>query len=157
MKMQRKEEAKYEFQNKYLENIRKGYISGEIYQAIKRIQRNSNPIAQFFIVNGDEKVFDVVKKQLMNVNVIEPIKLDIQTQKEKTKKETQSTNNKELIENVIRTILAKEAGKYKKRELEEEAGIPKSHLSKYFNQKIPEVAKHLGKEFRIERTVIIRQ
>jgi hypothetical protein len=156
--MVRVDTGKYQFENKSLEKIRKGYIIGELYQAIKRIQRNEKPQAEFYIVNHDEKVFNEVAKQVLDVKVLEPINLEIYTENEKQKKEKLESNRKEKTEAIIKIILDKKPSTYRKSAIAEEAEISVSHLSRYFNKEIPEVKKHIDKgDFVIKQQVIIRK
>lgn len=84
LEMIRRDKNKYIFKNKVYEDIRKGYLIGEMYQAIKRVQRNAVPKAKYFIVNNDEDVIEGVVSLLKNVKVAETLAIEIK-KKEKWK------------------------------------------------------------------------
>lgn len=63
-------EGVFTFENKELDKVRKKYVAGELYQAIKRIDREVNKEdVQIYIFNNDKEVISKVLKQIKNVNV----------------------------------------------------------------------------------------
>ncbi|MBY3617992.1 hypothetical protein HGO21_00370 [Acinetobacter sp. CUI P1] len=151
-----KKEGVQQFKNKDLEKIRKGYIVGEIYQAIKRIQRNHHPKAQFFIVNNDDDVFNKVVKHLPNVQKRESIDLDIKSQKNRERLENIKKKKENKALEILDVVLSKSPGSYKKSSIEEEAGIPKGKLSRYFKIDLPELSAYIDVDFKIVNKEIIR-
>lgn len=151
-----KKEGVQQFKNKDLEKIRKGYIVGEIYQAIKRIQRNHHPHAQFFIVNNDNDVFDNVVKHLPNVQVREPIELDLKSEKNRARLESMKQGKENKTLKILDVVLSKNPGSYTKSLIEEEAEIAKGKLSRYFRIDLPELSAYIDVDFKIVNKEIIR-
>jgi hypothetical protein len=151
-----KKEGVQQFKNKDLEKIRKGHVVGEIYQAIKRIQRNHHPKAQFFIVNNDSDVFNKVVKHLPNVQVREPIDLDIKSAKNRARLESMRQGKENKTLSILDVVLGKSPGSYTKSLIEEEAGILKGKLSRYFKADLPELSSYIDVDFKILNKEIIR-
>ncbi|MDD3269068.1 MAG: hypothetical protein PHX14_07080 [Syntrophomonadaceae bacterium] len=55
--------------NKQLEKLRQTSQVSSIYQGLKRIQRNTNPKADYYVITTDKKIFDILKNQFMNIRV----------------------------------------------------------------------------------------
>lgn len=72
----RKSKRIYSFNDKRLEEIRTKWIASEIYQAIKRVNRNMQYDSEVLIYINNEKVIELLKSQMRNcqVSVTEPIK-----------------------------------------------------------------------------------
>lgn len=70
-------EGGYGFKEKRFEDIRQGCIVSDIYQAVKRINRDNARSAEIFIVNNHTQVVEEVIKQLKGVRRGENIDLDV--------------------------------------------------------------------------------
>ncbi|MGX1902024.1 hypothetical protein ACT3HK_11825 [Thermolongibacillus altinsuensis] len=71
------------FVNPKFRAIQDGYIAAEIYQSIKRIQRNPKPRGKFYIVINDEKIVHKVFGQMRNAKLTDTIEVK-EEQKEKS-------------------------------------------------------------------------
>lgn len=92
--------GKYQFKNTIFEDIRFGCMVSEVYQAIKRINREVTMYAEMFVVHGDPAVFDAVMDQLKNVKVGEAVQLGIeykQTDKQSEPKESKASKLAALL------------------------------------------------------------
>jgi len=77
------------FKNAKFRAIQEGYIAAEIYQSMKRIQRNANPKGKFYIVTKDEEIVHMVLKEMKNAKLTETIEpKDEQKEKSATKQPT---------------------------------------------------------------------
>lgn len=121
---------KYSFKNKDMKNVADSHIVSTFYQSIKRIQRNSNPAADIYIVSNDDHVFNETVKQLKNIKVNDSIQLDLKSKTEATEVLVKSDQTNTIIEH----LLSKSPGTYSKAEICEELEIDKSNFSKYFNK-----------------------
>ncbi|MGG1514914.1 hypothetical protein ABE504_05845 [Paenibacillus oryzisoli] len=156
LEMIRRDIDKYLFKNDVYEGIRKGYLIGEIYQAIKRIQRNAEPKAKYFVVSNDDSVVKGVVGLLKNIKIGEKISIKI---KKKEKKEISKPQNKdaEITLKLLKNILAKPKGEYAKGELCEVVGIDRSNLNKYFSPKNALVKSYIDTgEIAFEHHKILR-
>ena len=117
---------KYSFKEKVFEEIRITHTIGEIYQSLKRVQRNPIPHAKFFVANSDPDVIDGVARLLKNVKR-ETVLLNINSD---NNKKSDTTNNKDLA--ILSFFKTKDEGVYSKSELCNSAGIEKAHLSRYW-------------------------
>jgi hypothetical protein len=92
--------GKYQFKNTMFEDIRFGCMVSEVYQAIKRINREVTMYAEMFVVHGDPAVFDAVMNELRNVKVGETVQLGIeykQTDKQSEPKESKASKLATLL------------------------------------------------------------
>lgn len=124
----------YVFKNDSYEQIRKGYIVGEIYQSIKRIQRNDMPKGQFFIVNHDEEVFKTVANQLKSIRVMKPVMIELEQKDEEGNTVVKENAEAVLSRKVVTIILGKPKGDYTKTEIAAELGVDKNNLYRYLNK-----------------------
>ncbi|WP_340010828.1 hypothetical protein MHI32_21695 [Paenibacillus sp. FSL H7-0690] len=74
------------FKNDEFRAVQLGYIASEIYQSIKRIQRNAMPHGEFFIVNSDEQIMKMVLSQIKGTDNVEITDMDFQQKKKGLKK-----------------------------------------------------------------------
>lgn len=65
----RKSKRIYSFNDKRLEEIRTKWIASEIYQAIKRVNRNMQYDSEVLIYINNEKVIELLKSQMRNCKV----------------------------------------------------------------------------------------
>lgn len=75
------------FINEKFKRVQEGYVAAEIYQTLKRIQRNPEPKGKFYIVTKDKEMIDTVLSQLKNAKLTETITLQ---EKEISKKPTKN-------------------------------------------------------------------
>jgi hypothetical protein len=74
------------FKNEEFRKVQVGYIASEIYQSIKRIQRNAKPQGEFFIVNSDKEIISKVLNQIKGSSDFERIQLDFDIKRREEKK-----------------------------------------------------------------------
>lgn len=67
--------------------VQEGYIASEMYQSMKRIQRNTNPKGKFYIVHNDEKIVKEAISPMKNAEITEVIDIEFDNKKSE-KKET---------------------------------------------------------------------
>ena len=106
------------FKNSIFNDIQTGYIAAEMYQSLKRIQRNPKPKGKFFIVMNDEEIFENIMKQMDKAKLTKVIELGI-VQKENENNE----NHVDQVDQFIQYILNKPKGTYPKKEIKRETGI----------------------------------
>jgi hypothetical protein len=71
------------FNNVEFYMVQTGYIASEIYQSIKRIQRNVKPEGEFFIINHDNDIIGKVLNQIKGSSNKNVILLDFMEEKKK--------------------------------------------------------------------------
>lgn len=124
--------GKYQFKNTIFEDIRFGCMVSEVYQAIKRINREVTMYAEMFVVHGDPAVFDAVMNELKNVKVGEAVQLGIeykQVDKQSEPKESKASK----LATLLRTLPPR---RYLKDELYVMLGWNKDgNMSKYLKDK----------------------
>jgi hypothetical protein len=120
---------KYGFKNEEFEKVRMGYLIGEFYQCIKRIQRNPQPQAGFFIITKDEDIVKGVSKQMKNIMQVVLPDLVIETKKE----DGRGKGKNEKVTALVNYLVQLPRGEYPKGELCEKAGINTAHFSRYRN------------------------
>lgn len=77
------------FKNTKFRAIQEGYIAAEMYQSIKRIQRNPKPTGKFYIVTKDEEIVHMILKEMKNATITETIEVkDEQKEKSANKQPT---------------------------------------------------------------------
>jgi len=116
-------DKKFRFVNDDYESMRRGCVIGELYQGIKRVNRDNNQSAEVFIVHSDEDVIRDLEHCMRNIKFGEIIELDNVTTKGKSTKQT--------IGKRIADYLVAHPGKNPKHEICEALGIKPNHLSKY--------------------------
>lgn len=75
-----------EFKNAELGSVQRGFVNAGIYQGFKRIQRNSRPKGDFFIVNSNPATIIEVLNQFKGVNQVKEIELEFITKKKRERK-----------------------------------------------------------------------
>lgn len=105
------------FKNDEFRAIQEGYIASEIYQSIKRIQRNAKPKGKFYIVNRDEIIINKVLSHMKNATITEEIEVKFE-EDEQEKKITKIDQISQYIKQIIKD------GEIKK--------IPKSDVKKLY-------------------------
>lgn len=108
------------FENPTVEKIRQTMIAGEIYQALKRINRDNSKNAHYFVFTSNEDVVDLVLAQFphikfechdLHVDYTKPVK-----EKEKTEKQKEKEKKLQLLMEYL--IKCKEDGRAKVSKLE---------------------------------------
>lgn len=111
------------FKNKDFEQIRFGCIVSELYQAIKRINRDNTRKAEVFLVNADTDVLKELCKHLKGIRMGEVIQLDVRCQTEKSAKKDQA----DLL---VEYLTGLHQGRYSKSEIREAVGIDKKNFAR---------------------------
>lgn len=78
--------GKLTFADSWLESIKHSYVLCEVYQAIKRINRDNSKPAQVFVVTSDDKLISDLAAQMKNIRRTLTIQLDGVTVKGKEKR-----------------------------------------------------------------------
>lgn len=111
------------FQHEIVEDIRKTTIAGEIYQAIKRINRDNSQSSNIYVFTTNQDAVDVVLTQLPGIQYKKE-KLDINKKKEKkTKKGTQFQQQIEAVKDIIINAKSNNVPALRKEELRDKIGI----------------------------------
>ncbi|MDS0527127.1 hypothetical protein NNC19_15655 [Clostridium sp. SHJSY1] len=143
-----------QFIDKDLERIRVTFIAGEIYQAIKRVDRDVTRDTEVFIICADEEVVDQVNGQLKNCK--KDIFFARFEKKEIQRKEYDTNSRRENCHasNFIKLLTELNVGKYKKQDIKAKLGITQSsNFSRVLTD--PEVLDFIKKKnIKIERNSI---
>ncbi|MEK3976195.1 hypothetical protein [Psychrobacillus sp. FSL K6-1267] len=121
------------FQHEEVEKIRKTAIAGEIYQAIKRVNRDNSRVSNMYVLTDNQDVVDFVVNQLPGIQYK---KTSMQANNKSDTKSRTKTVKKfdQQVEGTIRAIMdAKRSGAIciQKKAIREEIGISdKSNFSK---------------------------
>ncbi|MEK4261604.1 hypothetical protein [Paenibacillus odorifer] len=113
------------FKNDEFKSFQTGYIAAELYQSIKRIQRNEMPSGQFFIVNSDSAIVDDVLGQIKGSSNREYMKLGF-----KEKQASSKVVAPDRVDQLIEHLKGLPAGKYSKAEIIERMGLSRSNFGK---------------------------
>lgn len=108
--------GKGRFKNQELNEVQVGYIASEIYQSIKRIQRNERPKGDFFIVNNDEVIVHKVLEQMNGVKKIKRINLDFVQKLQKKRK-------RDNVDKLADYLMKLPVGEYRKGYIAEQLGV----------------------------------
>ncbi|MBU9706820.1 hypothetical protein KSP24_07740 [Paenibacillus sp. AK121] len=147
------------FKNPDLEKIRQHTIIAEMYQTVKRVQRNPKPKAEIYIVTNEEKVFSGVVKQLKGVKIAKPIQLTVDdfVSRHESHGASGSSNEVTLTERIVDWLLSQPPGTYLKRDIAKQFNIKTKHFTRYFNKDLILVQTYIrAKQIRIEYRSIIR-
>lgn len=114
------------FRNDAFNKVQTGYIASEIYQSIKRIQRNAKPKGKFFIVNSDYRIVESVIGMIKGATWQETINLQFDRE---NKQQTKKDNTDVLIEHIRMLPI----GSYPKKQIRDEVKITNlnRHLTDY--------------------------
>jgi hypothetical protein len=122
------------FKNAKFRAIQEGYIAAEIYQSLKRIQRNPKPKGKFYIVTKDEEIVHMVLKEMKNATLTETIEVkEEQKEKSANKQPTKIDKVVQYIHKLIKDGVKK---------------IHKSDVQKQFEFKIKWERVKVNKEFK---------
>lgn len=111
------------FKNEVFYSFQLGYLSAEIYQSIKRIQRVDRPSGDFYIVNSDSLVVDTVLSQIKGTSNREYMKLGFQE-----KKSANKVVAPDRVDRLIEYLMGLSAGKYQKGQIADTLGLNKSNF-----------------------------
>lgn len=104
------------FKNSDFNKVQNGYLASEIYQSIKRIQRNERPEGEFFIVNSDKAIVTKILKQIKGTNNQQEIELQFVQEQKKNKK-------RDKVDELVEYLMRLPVGEYQKKQVVEELGI----------------------------------
>lgn len=119
------------FRNKNIENLRKSLIAAEIYQALKRINRDNiqSSIMNMFI--DDEHIFNIISAQFQKINIEKKeILLDNTINSKKSNNKTQISLKEKLLI-FLKTRMSDNTTEISKKEVCKELGVKHNpYLSK---------------------------
>jgi hypothetical protein len=118
--------VKGKFTNKTFSSIQTGEIASQMYQAMKRIQRNAFPEGDIYIVLDDEQILYKIINDMKNPTVQKPIPVSFNMNKKTKAKE-------DKVDQIVGYLKNMNKGKYNKTDLCETLEIEKSNLSRYLN------------------------
>jgi len=114
------------YRNHFFNDIQRGYIASEMYQSLKRIQRNPMPKGEFFITVEDEEIIEMVLSQIKNAEVSDEIELEFMKKiREEKEKQKQENKQPDQVDRFIEYIMKLGKGRYKKSEIASELKISK--------------------------------
>ncbi|WP_043890875.1 AraC family transcriptional regulator [Paenibacillus sp. Aloe-11] len=146
------------FKNRDLEKIRQCDIISEMYQTVKRVQRNPKPKAEIYIVTSSGEVFNKVAKQLKGIKIAKPISLVVDDFVSKHESSDSGLSKEAtMTERITDWLISQPEGIYSKKDIAKEFNIKSSHFSRYFNKDLSLVQTYIStKQIRIEYRCIIR-
>ncbi len=113
----------YRFRNTEFEKVRQTVIASELYQAIKRINRNNYKVAEVYIINNDQEILDKLIEQFNNIKVQE-YSLNIQYKiSEKKAAYDKEREDNSYYNNFIEFISTLDKGVYQKKWVCEQIGF----------------------------------
>ena len=98
------------FVDEELRLVQTGYLASEMYQGIKRIQRNEKPHGKFFIVCNDKEIITMILSQIKGIKKIQYNEIDIESKNKRPKK----IDNVDKLINYLETL---PVGIYYKKEI----------------------------------------
>ncbi len=136
----------YELNNNDFENYRKQLVASEIYQAIKRVNRDMSQDTNVVIITKDDLVFDMLLEMLSNCNLVEnskynsgnyrfnreKIRINIENNNTlKTYEETYAEKTIMLFKNILKGNIPQEIKTINKKGLVEENRYKKKAIGQY--------------------------
>ncbi|WP_169083272.1 hypothetical protein [Paenibacillus sp. PL91] len=115
------------FKNNEFRSNQMGYIAAELYQSIKRIQRNEMPSGQFFLVNNDSEIVETVLGQIKGSGSREYLNLEFEEKRTSTK-----VVAPDRVERLIEYLKSLPSGKYQKNEIAKVLEFSGSNFSSLF-------------------------
>lgn len=112
------------FDNLEIEKLRKSNVAGEIYQAIKRINRNNSKISRIYLFNNNKDIIDIVKDQFNNI-IYTQIDLGVSNRKKRDKQDIDSKfiNQIQLTKDLIIKAIKNGDIEIRKKAMRDELGI----------------------------------
>ncbi|MET3208800.1 UNVERIFIED_CONTAM: hypothetical protein ABIC26_001739 [Paenibacillus sp. PvR008] len=147
------------FKNPDLEKIRQGTIISEMYQTVKRVQRNPKPQAEIYIVTNEEEVFSGVTKQLKHIKIAKPIQLVVDdfVSKHKLNGDVELSTEATMTERIMDWLLSQPPGTYLKKDIAKQFNISTTNFARHFNKDLILVQTYIGtKQIRIDYRSIVR-
>lgn len=95
--------GKYQFNNKTFEAIRHGCLVSDVYQAVKRINRDGRLPADIYVVHGDIDVINDFSLLLKNVKVRGAMELEVEVTDDAKTKTTKVSKNEQLV-NLLKSL-----------------------------------------------------
>jgi hypothetical protein len=89
------------YKNSLFRSVQEGYIISELYQTLKRIQRNPKPAGKLFIVHHDEDIVNSVIGRIKNAAITETITLDFKQKEKEEKEKTKKQTKPELVRHYL--------------------------------------------------------
>ncbi|ARU61963.1 hypothetical protein CBW65_13835 [Tumebacillus avium] len=123
------------FTNDTFHSVQLGFVSAEIYQALKRIQRVSVPHGEFNLVLSNDEIVTKVLSSFKNSTNRKALHFDFKVKQDEERTETRSIRASELA-NYLKGL---PMGEYSKMSIREANGIDQAHFSGYL--KHPKILK----------------
>ncbi|CAM3052292.1 DEAD/DEAH box helicase family protein [Paenibacillus sediminis] len=118
------------YRHEQVENIRKTAIAGEMYQAIKRINRDNSQSAEIYVFSDSKEVIELVLSQLPNIKYFEKtmstVKQEVLTDSDKVKGESDSSK----LQKILIEVKGNGESFIKKKELSDRLGKSIKNLAK---------------------------
>lgn len=106
------------FKNLTVEQIRKTMIAGEIYQAMKRINRDNSKNAHYIVFTANNDAVDIVRQQMPGINYYQ-YELNVDYTARKTEEETKTEKRQKKIMEFLYNCKQEGKEKVAKREIRE--------------------------------------
>ncbi len=121
----------YRFRNTEFEKVRQTLIAAELYQAIKRINRDNNKEAIIYLINNDQEILNKLIEQFNNINIKEySLNLEYKVSEKKVAYAEKQRDNSNYT-SFIRFISTLDKGVYQKKWVCEQIGfLDPKNLSK---------------------------
>ncbi|MCI3922505.1 hypothetical protein MO973_19930 [Paenibacillus sp. TRM 82003] len=146
------------FANETFLNVQNGYLAAEIYQSIKRIQRNVQPTGRFFIVNNDAEIIGKVLKKIKGSDVNrKSLTFDFVSKKEeerKKNKEAKKVLKKDNADLFLEHVAKLSKGKHSKKQIRDDLGLDSPHFNRIFQN--DKVRNLINKRFVVEYHHIVK-
>ncbi|SOC24524.1 hypothetical protein SAMN05880501_11747 [Ureibacillus xyleni] len=104
------------FKDTTVEQIRKTMIAGEIYQAMKRINRDNSKNAHYIVFTANEDAIDIVRQQMPGINYYQ-YELNVDYTARKTEEETKTEKRQKKIMEFLYNCKQEGKEKVAKREI----------------------------------------
>lgn len=113
----------YRFRHKEFEKVRQTVIAAELYQAIKRINRNNDSIAEVYIINNDQEILDKLIEQFNGIKVEEySINIEYEISEKKVAYDKEREENSHY-NNFIELVSTLDKGVYQKKWIRQQIGF----------------------------------
>lgn len=150
-------DGSFGFRNDKFEDVRIGYLVSEIYQAIKRIDREVRKDSQIYVATDNKEVVASVMNQLKNVRVGEVIELDVTYKNDQEKGEPRRRGRKSNRVEEMKSLILNELqpGEYYKSQLYSRLGWePNGQTGRIWSE--PEIKALEPRIISIERQKIVK-
>lgn len=130
------------FQDDEIETLRKTIVAGEIYQAIKRINRDNSQSAEIFVFSDSQEAVELVVKQLPNVSYTKSSMEVSNKRKDYDASSRLDGSAVTEVQEILTEALKAGVERIKKKEIREQVGVTKSYFPKVLNKLTPFLTKH---------------